>query len=79
MSAPSLVLVLIVALLFILTSIFRIRKGVRYLREQDSLSQRHSRINIAVYGQIIVGIFLISLWLLIAAVILTNAISHLVN
>jgi len=79
MNITILLLVVIVGLIFIMTSFSRVRKAIRYLREQDSQSQPYSRINAAVYGQIIVGILLIILWFVLIAVILTNSISRLVN
>ena len=79
MNVTILLLVLIVGLIFIMTSFSRVRKGIRYLREQDPESHSQSRMDVAVYGQIVVGILLIILWFVLIAVVLINAISRLVN
>ena len=79
MNITSILLVLAVALLFILASFSRIRKGLIYLQERDTRSNSHRRIILAVYGEIVVGVFIIILWFFITAVIVTNSISRLLN
>lgn len=79
MNITSMLLVLVVAFLFILASFSRIRKGLIYLRERNPRSNSHRRIILAVYGEIIVGVFIIILWFFITAVIVTNFISRLLN